>query len=153
MANPVTVANRRKDSGGLAECYGSVSATYARSGSKVTITVSVTLTDGRGKYWGVSIDDVDVRYNELGTTTKTYTYDNAAAKTYSFVVRSYVQTATSYAGQTYTHDPLTIYVPAASGQCYAKVNGVWKKGSKVYTKVNGAWKEGIVKAKVSGAWK
>lgn len=153
MANPVTVENFRRDSGGTATCYGSVSATYSRSGSKVTITVSVTLTSGQGKYWGVSIDDVDVRYNEVGTTTKTYTYDNAAAKTYSFVVKSYVQTATGYAGQTYTHDPLTVSVPAASGQCYVKVNGAWKKASKVYTKVNGAWKEGIVKVKVNGAWK
>ena len=153
MANPVTVANRRVDSGGEATCYGSVSATYARSGSRVTITVSVTLTSGSGKYWGVSIDDVDVRYNAAGTTTKTYTYDNAAAKTYSFVVKSYVQTATSYAGQTYTHDPLTISVPAAGAEAYIKVNGAWKRASAVYVKVNGAWTECTVKFKTGGVWK
>lgn len=153
MANPVTVENFRRDSGGTATCYGSVSAAYSRSGSKVTITVSVTLTDGQGKYWGVSIDDVDVRYNSVGTTTKTYTYDNAAAKTYSFVVKSYVQTATGYAGQTYTHDPLTISVPAAGAEAYIKVNGAWKKASAVYVKVNGSWKEAVVKFKAGGVWK
>lgn len=153
MANPVSVENFRRDSGGTATCYGSVSATYSRSGSKVTITVSVTLTSGSGKYWGVSIDDVDVRYNSVGTTTKTYTYDNAAAKTYSFVVKSYVQTATSYEGQTYTHDTLTISVPAASGQTYTKVSGAWKKGGENYAEINGTPKKSIVKAKVEGAWK
>jgi len=159
MANPVSISAFHRDTGGYAQISGTVSASYVRSGSKVTITITVTL--GSDPYplhayrYGVDIGGVTFisQDNSLTTATKTYTYDDASAKTYSYSVSTYLQTARSYSGYTDTYSSLTIAVPAAGAEAYIKVNGTWKKASAVYVKVNGAWKECIVKFKTGGVWK
>lgn len=153
MANPVSISDYHQDTGGIAYIYGSASVSYTRSGNKVTVTVTVTVTSGKGKYYGVQIDGTGVISEKTGTVTKTYTYDDADAKTYSYSVSTYIQTATSYAGYSKTHGTLTIDVPAAGGQVYTKVGGVWKKDDENYVEISGAPKKSIVKAKVEGAWK
>lgn len=134
MANPVSVYNWRRDSGGTAEVEGTVSASYVRNGSKITITITAKLTYGRGKYYGIQVAGTDYIFNQTGTVSKTFTYDTTAAKTYSYSVTSYIQTATSYAGETATHDTLTISVPKMPPQLWLKVNGAWKRMTQGYIK-------------------
>lgn len=157
MANPVSFGKKHSDKGGYAQVYGTVTASYVRNGNKVTITITVTINSTflHAHRYGVNVNGVSYidQDNKLTTATKTYTYDDASAKTYSFPVTTYVQTAAGYSGYTDTYGPLTIAVPAAGAQPYIKVNGAWKKVSKVYVKVNGAWKECTVKFKTGGAWK
>ena len=157
MANPVSFGKKHSDTGGYAQVYGTVTASYVRNGNKVTITITVTINSTflHAHRYGVNVNGVAfiTQDNGLKTATKTYTYDDASAKTYSFPVTTYVQTAAGYSGYTDTYGPLTIDVPAAGAEGYIKVNGTWKKASKVYVKVNGAWKECTVKFKTGGAWK
>ncbi len=139
------------DGGGTASIEYYATATYTRSGSKVTITVKCSVY-GWGKYYRAYLNGSMVIDSTNTTVYKTFTYDNAAAKTYSFSMKAYLQTATGYSGYEYT-ETLTIDVPAASAQVWANVNGAWKKARKVYARVIGAWKEGLVKFKTGGAWK
>lgn len=126
-------------------------ASYTRSGSKVTITVKCTVT-GWGHYYKAFLNGTEVIDSVDTTVYKTFTYDNAAAKTYSFPMKTYLQAIAEIDGQE-KNATLTIYVPAASAQVWVNVNGIWKKASKVYAKVSGAWQEGLVKFKTGGAWK
>lgn len=150
------IVQRLKDSGGESYIEYYATASYVRDGSKVTITVRCSLY-GYGYVAWAYLNDVELaRQPAAGTViNKTFTYDNAAAKTYSFNMKARLQTARGYQSYYYT-ETLTIDVPAyvpPGSEVYVKVSGAWKKASKVYTKVNGAWKEGIVKVKVGGAWK
>lgn len=126
-------------------------ATYARSGSKVTITVKCTVT-GWGHIFQAFLNGTMVIDSVETTVYKTFTYDNAAAKTYSFPMKTYLQAIAEIDGQEKTAT-LTISVPAASAQVWAKVDGAWKKAGRVWAKAAGAWKDGLVKFKTGGAWK
>ena len=80
-------------------------------------------------------------------STKTYYFTGIAAAGASIkvVVGVKVDTATQ---------EISFTAPALLGPTvYIKVNGAWKKASKVYVKSPGAWKEGQLKINVGGAWK
>ena len=127
------------DGGGTASITYSATATYTRSGSKVTITVKCSVY-GWGKYYQAFLNGSKVIDSTDTTVYKTFAYDNAAAKTYSFSMKAYLQTASGYSGYEYTAT-LTIDVPAASAQVWVNVNGTWKKAGKVYVRVSGTWKQ------------
>lgn len=98
------------DGGGTASIEYSATATYARSGSKVTITVKCSVY-GWGKYYRAYLSGAMVIDSTDTTVYQTFTYNDAAAKTYSFPMKAYVQTATAYEGYEFT-ETLTIDVPA-----------------------------------------
>lgn len=98
------------DGGGTASIDYSATATYVRSGSTVTITVKCSVY-GWGHYYQAFLNGVKVIDSEDTTVYRTFTYDNAAAKTYSFPMKAYVQTAAGYEGYEYT-SALSIDVPA-----------------------------------------
>lgn len=166
MANPVEISFAKSDTGGSANLYGSVTASYARVGSTVKITVVIKVTSGKGKYWGLSFNGESILHEQTGTVTRTFSYDDATAKTYSYPVSVYIQTATSYAGYSQSYS-LTIDVPAvptgpgvpsqvyiSNGWkditgLYVKVSGSWKKTNGIYLKVAGAWKKTISKATIT----
>lgn len=152
MANPVSIYNWRRDTGGTASITGTASASYVRSGSKITVTVTVKITDGWGKYWNVQVAGTGVISEEIGTATKTYTYNTTSAQTYSYAITSYIQTATSYAGESMNHGTLTIDVPAASALPYVNVNGTWKQATP-WVNVGGTWKKVISYVNAGGTWK
>lgn len=150
------IVQRLKDSGGTSYIEYYATASYVRDGSKVTITVRCSLY-GYGYVAWAYLNDVELaRQPASGTViNKTFTYDNAAAKTYSFDMKVRLQTASGYQSYYYT-ETLTITVPAyvpPVTEAYIKVNGTWKKAGAVYVKVNGAWKECTVKFKTGGVWK
>ena len=156
MANPVDFSDRvTSGSNVLCSIYGTVSATYVREGSKVKITITTKVTGGSGRYYQVHVnnDDAISFAQSTGTKTKTYTYDDPAAKTYSFGVWIYLQYQSGYDGYTYTKGPLTIDVPVAGAQVYTKQGGAWKTADKTYVKVNGVWKEELTQCKAEGEWK
>lgn len=126
-------------------------ASYTRSGSKVTITVKCTVT-GWGHYYQAFLNGVKVIDSEDTTVYRTFTYDNAAAKTYSFPMKTYLQAIAEIDGQEKTAT-LTISVPAASARVWVNVDGAWKKDSRVWANAAGAWKDGLVKIETGGAWK
>ena len=126
MANPLNLNNKRSDAGGYAEINCIATATYARSGSQVTITVTVKVYDSQGHYFNVTLNGAYVIQEQNTTVTKTFTYDDAEAKTYSFPMVAYIQTAAGYTGES-TTGTLTIDVPAA-GELWIKIaETVWKK--------------------------
>lgn len=98
------------DGGGTASIEYSATATYVRSGSAVRITVKCSVY-GWGKYYRAYLNGSMVIDSEDTTVYKTFSYNDAAAKTYSFPMKAYVQTATGYEGYEYTNT-LTIDVPA-----------------------------------------
>lgn len=166
MANPVQISFARSDSGGSASLYGSVTATYTRVGSTVKIVATIKVTSWAGKYAALDFNGETVIRESTGTVTRTFSYDNASAKTYTYPVSAYIQTATTYAGYTQSYS-LTIDVPAAptgSGivsqvrvnsawkqitGMHVKVSGSWKKVNDAYVKVNGAWKKCVSKATIT----
>lgn len=166
MANPVNISFARSDSGGSANLYGSVTATYTRVGSTVKIVATIKVTSWAGKYAALDFNGETVIRENTGTVTRTFSYDNSSAKTYTYPVSVYIQTATNYAGYTQSYS-LTIDVPAAptgSGivsqvrvnsawkqitGMHVKVSGSWKKVNDAYVKVNGAWKKCVSKATIT----
>lgn len=145
-----------KDSGGSAYIEYYTSPSYTRNGSKVTVSIRCSLY-GWGYVAWAYLDDVELaRQPASGTViTKTFTYDDAEAKTYSYEMKVRLQTASQYQSYYYTNT-VSIDVPAyvpPGPEVYVKVGGTWKEASNVYVKVNGAWKEGTMKVKVDGAWK
>ena len=155
MANPVSFGKKHSDAGGYAQVYGTVTASYVRNGNKVTITITVTINSTflHAHRYGVNVNGVAfvTQDNGLKTATKTYTYDDASAKTYSFPVTTYVQTAAGYSGYTDTYGPLTIAVPAAGAQAYINVGGVAKKVVNCYVNVGGAAKKVNIKVNSGGS--
>lgn len=126
MANPLNLNNQRSDAGGYAEINCTATATYVRSGSSVTITVTVKVYDSQGHYFNVTLNGAYVIEQQNTTVTKTFTYDDASAKTYSFPMVAYIQTAAGYTGES-TTGTLTIDVPAA-GDVWVKISDtVWEK--------------------------
>lgn len=98
------------DGGGTASIDYSATATYARSGSKVTITVKCSVY-GWGHYYQAFLNGAKVIDSEDTTVYRTFTYNDASAKTYSFPMKAYVQTEAGYEGYEYT-ETLSVDVPA-----------------------------------------
>lgn len=150
MANPLNLNNKRSDAGGYAEINCIATATYVRSGSQVTITVTVKVYDSQGHYFNVTLNGAYVIEQQNTTVTKTFTYDDAEAKTYSFPMVAYIQTAAGYTGES-TTGTLTIDVPAAGAQGFINIGGVKKKVIKGLVNVNGVGKEANVKVNSGGS--
>lgn len=144
MANPLNLNNKRSDAGGYAEINCIATATYVRSGSQVTITVTVKVYDSQGHYFNVTLNGAYVVEQQNTTVTKTFTYDDATAKTYSFPMVAYIQTAAGYTGES-TTGTLTIDVPAAGAQGYINIGGVKKNVIKTLVNVGGVGKEANAK--------
>lgn len=144
MANPLNLNNKRSDAGGYAEINCIATATAARSGSSVTITVTVKVYDSQGHYFNVTLNGAYVIEQQNTTVTRTFTYDDAAAKTYSFPMVAYIQTAAGYTGES-TTGTLTIDVPAAGAQGYVNIGGVARPIVKTLVNVGGVGKEANAK--------
>ena len=144
MANPLNLNNKRSDAGGYAEINCTATADCVRNGSQVTITVTVKVYDSQGHYFNVTLNGAYVIEQQNTTVTRTFTYDDAAAKTYSFPMVAYIQTAAGYTGES-TSGTLTIDVPAAGAQGYVNVDGVARTIVKTLVNVGGVGKEVIAK--------
>lgn len=144
MANPLNLNNKRSDAGGYAKINCIATATAARSGSSVTITVTVKVYDSQGHYFNVTLNGDYVIEQQNTTVTKTFTYDDATAKTCSFPMVAYIQTAAGYTGES-TTGTLTIDVPAAGAQGYINIGGAKKKVIKTLVNVGGVGKEANAK--------
>lgn len=125
-------------------------ASYTRSGSKVTITVKCTVT-GWGHIFQAFLAGAKVIDSTETTVYKTFTYDNAAAKTYSFSMKTYLQAIAEIDGQEKTAT-LTIYVPAAGAQAWVNPDGTWRK-AKTFLNVAAVWKTLLAKINIQeGEW-
>ena len=141
MANPLNLNNYRSDAGGYAEINCTATATYVRSGSQVTITVTVKVYDSQGHYFNVTLNGAYVIEQQNTTVTKTFTYDDAEAKTYSFPMVAYIQTAAGYTGES-TSGTLTIDVPAAGVDWIKISDTVWEKTDQELVKIDDTtWKK------------
>lgn len=131
----------------------SATATYTRSGSKVTITVKCTV-DGWGHYYQAFLNGSMVIDSEKTTVYKTFTYDNAAAKTYSFPMKTYIQAIKEIDGQEKTAT-LTVDVPAyvpPGAQAWVNPDGTWRK-AKTWLNVADVWKTLLAKINIQeGEW-
>lgn len=107
-----SIVQKVNDGGGTAYIEYYATASYTRSGNTVTITVKCSVY-GWGKYYQAFLNGSLVIDSQDTTVYKTFTYNDASAKTYSFAMKAYLQTATSYSGYEYT-ETLSIDVPAAS---------------------------------------
>lgn len=157
------IVQRLKDSGGTSYIEYYATPSYTRNGSKVTVSIRCSLY-GWGYVSWAYLDGVELaRQPDSGTViTKTFTYDNAAAKTYSYEMKARLQTAREYESYYYT-ETVSIDVPAyippvngssiAGGSTYSLVSGAWKKNDSAYIKVNGVWKESQTFVKNNGVWK
>lgn len=141
------------DGGGTASIEYYATATYTRSGSKVTITVKCSVY-GWGHYYRAYLNGDLAIDSEDTTVYKTFTYDNASAKTYSFAMKAYVQTAAGYSGYEYT-ETLTVDVPAyvpPGAQAWVNPDGTWRK-AKTFLNVAAAWKTLLAKINIQeGEW-
>lgn len=147
MANPLNLNNQRSDAGGYAEINCTATATYVRSGSTVTITVTVKVYDSQGHYFNVTLNGAYVIEQQNTTVTKTFTYNDASAKTYSFPMVAYIQTAAGYTGES-TSGTLTIDVPAA-GDLWIKVSdAVWEKTDQTSIKIDATTQKTVTQALV-----
>lgn len=143
-----------QDAYGTCSIYYSASASYTRNGSAVTISISNYLY-GWGAYYRAYLNGSLVIDSEDKTVYKTFTYNNAAAKTYTFSMQARVCASTD--GNEYVYNgTLSIDVPAyvpPGPEVYVNVNGAEKKASKVYIHAEGVWKPGTLKYKTGGVWK
>lgn len=151
-----SIVQRLRDGGGTAYIEYYATPSYTRNGSKVTVSIRCSLYGYGYVAWAYLAGVELARQPASGTViTKTFTYDNAEAKTYSYEMKVRLQTASQYQSYYYT-ETVSIDVPAyvpPGPEVYVKVGGTWKEVSNVYVKVNGAWKEGTVNVKVGGVWK
>lgn len=150
------IVQRLNDGGGTSYIEYYATASYVRDGSKVTITVRCSLY-GYGYVAWAYLNGVDLAHQPASGTVinKTFTYDNAATKTYSFDMKVRLQTASEYPSYYYTNT-LTIDVPAyvpPGPEVYVNVDGAWKKASGIYVNVEGTWTPGTLKYNAEGEWK
>ena len=156
------IVQRLKDSGGTSYIEYYATPSYTRNGSKVTVSIRCSLY-GWGYVALAYLDGVELaRQPDSGTViTKTFTYDNAAAKTYSYEMKARLQTAKEYQSYYYTETvsiDVPAYVPPAIEPfpgipTYSRVAGAWKENDNAYIKVGGVWKEAQTFVKNRGVWK
>lgn len=152
MASIVT--GKIADAGGTCSIEYSATPSYVRNGSTVTITVKCSVY-GWGKYYRAYLNGSLVIDSQDTTVYKTFTYNNAAAKTYSFPMEARLHTQDGRDEHVY-YETASIYVPAyvpPGPQVYVNVNGTEKKASQVYIHAGGVWKPGTLKYKTGGVWK
>lgn len=142
------------DAGGTASIEYYATPSYTRSGSKVTITVRCSVY-GWGKYYRAYLNGALVIDSTDTSINKTFTYDNANAKTYTFSMEARVRTQDGSDEYAY-YETASIYVPAyvpPGPEVHVKVDGAWKKASGVYLNAGGTWKSGTLKYNAGGVWK
>lgn len=143
------------DGGGKTYIEYYTSATYVRSGSKVTITVKCSIYGYGYTYWAY-LNGTEIARNPDSAVTiyKTFTYDNAAAKTYSFTMGAKLSTAKEYPSYDYTAT-LTVDVPAyvpPGAQAWVNPDGTWRK-AKTWLNVADVWKSLLAKINIQeGEW-
>lgn len=156
------IVQRLKDSGGTSYIEYYATPSYTRNGSKVTVSIRCSLYGWGYVAWAYLNNQELARQPDSGTViTKTFTYDDAAAKTYSYEMKARLQTARTYQSYYYTETvsiDVPAYVPPAIEPfpgipTYSRVAGAWKKNDSAYIKVGGIWKEAQAFVKNRGVWK
>lgn len=154
MEQASIVTGKITDAGGTASIEYYAIPSYTRNGSKVTITVRCSVY-GWGKYYRAYLNGALIIDSEDTSVTKTFTYDNAGAKTYSFSMEARVRTQDGIDEYTY-YKTVSIDVPAyvpPGPEVYVNVDGTWKKASGIYVNVEGTWTPGTLKYNAEGEWK
>lgn len=150
-----SIVETLSDGGGKTHIEYYASAAYVRNGSKVTITVTCSIYGWGYTCWAYLAGTEIARNPDPATTVKkTFNYDNADAKTYSFTMGAKLSTAKDYPSYDYTAT-LTIDVPAyvpPGAQAWVNPDGTWRKAEGSLN-VDGVWKTLLAKINIQeGEW-